>query len=139
MRNTLLLSLLLIILSGCSSDDRRNSNPFIIDINFSVQLGGVDVLDLDIPSNPVYVPNAGLRGAFVINTGSGLLAWEASDPNHSPNECSTMVINGIEVVCQCEDAHTYNLFTGQASGEVLDFAMVPYRVERNGNGVVVSN
>lgn len=139
MRNTLLLSLLLIILSGCSSDDRRNNNPFIIDINFSVQLGGVAVLDLDIPSNPVYVPNAGLRGVFVINTGSGLLAWEASDPNHSPNECSTMVINGIEVVCQCDDAHTYNLFTGQASGEVLDFAMVPYRVERNGNGIVVSN
>lgn len=139
MRNTLLLSLLLIVLSGCSSDDRRNSNPFIIDINFSVQLGGVDVLDLEIPSNPVYVPNGGVRGVFVINTGSGLRAWEAADPNRAPNECSTMVIDGIEVVSQCEDANRYNLFTGQASGQVLDFAMVPYRVERNGNGIIVSN
>lgn len=140
MRTTLLFSFITLLLFGCSSDDtRRSNNPFIVDIGFSIQLGNINALDLQIPINPVYVPNGGVRGVFVINTGSGLRAWEASDPNHSPNECSTMIINGIEVTCQCEDAHTYNLFTGQASGEVLDFAMVPYRVEQNGDVIIVSN
>ncbi|MFC4635284.1 hypothetical protein ACFO3O_15345 [Dokdonia ponticola] len=140
MRTTLLFSVIILLLFGCSSDDnRRSNNPFIVDIGFSIQLGNINALDLQIPSNPVYVPNGGVRGIFVINTGSGLRAWEASDPNHSPNECSTMVINGIEVTCQCEDAHTYNLFTGQAAGEVLDYAMVPYRVEQNGDVIIVSN
>jgi nitrite reductase/ring-hydroxylating ferredoxin subunit len=140
MRNTLLFSFIILMFSGCNSDDdRRSNNPFVVNIGFSIQLGNINALDLQIPSNPVYVPNGGVRGVFVINTGSGLRAWEATDPNHSPNECSTMVINGINVVCQCEDAHTYNLFTGQASGETLDFTMIPYRVEQSGDVIVVSN
>ncbi|WP_299683230.1 hypothetical protein [uncultured Dokdonia sp.] len=140
MRNIFLFSCIILMLAGCSSDDnRRSNNPFIVDIGFSIQLGNIAALDLQIPNNAVYVPNGGVRGVFVINTGSDLRAWEATDPNHSPNECSTMVINGIEVICQCDDAHTYNLFTGQASGEVLDFAMVPYRVEQSGDVIIVSN
>ncbi|WP_299214560.1 hypothetical protein [uncultured Dokdonia sp.] len=140
MRTTLLFCFVILLLFGCSSDDdRRSNNPFVVDIGFSIQLGNIDALDLQIPSNPVYVPNGGVRGVFVINTGSGLMAWEATDPNHSPNECSTMVINGIEVVCQCDDAHTYNLFTGQAAGEVLDYTMVNYRVEQSGDVIIVSN
>ncbi len=140
MRTTLLFSFIVLLLVGCSSDDnRRSSNPFIVDIGFSIQLGNIAALDLQIPNNAVYVPNGGVRGIFVINNGSSLLAWEASDPNHSPNECSTMILNGLEVVCQCDDAHTYNLFTGQASGENLDFTMVPYRVEQNGDVIIVSN
>jgi nitrite reductase/ring-hydroxylating ferredoxin subunit len=140
MRTTLLFSFIILMLSGCSSDDnRRSNNPFVVNIGFSIQLGSIAALDLQIPNNPVYVPNGGVRGIFVINNGSSLLAWEATDPNHSPNECSTMVLNGLEVVCQCDDAHTYNLFTGQASGEVLDYTMVPYRVEQSGDVIVVSN
>lgn len=140
MRTTLLFSFMILMLFGCDSDDdRRSNNPFVVNIGFSIQLGNIDALDLQIPSNPVYVPNGGVRGVFVINTGSGLRAWEATDPNRIPNECSTMIIDGIEVVSQCDDANRYNLFTGQASGQVLDFAMIPYRVEQSGDVIIVSN
>ncbi len=98
------------------------------------------MLDLEFPGDAIYVNNGGIRGFFVINTGSGILAWEATDPNHTPNECSTMVeVGGIEAQCQCEDANIYNLFTGQSSGEVLDFAMLPYRVDTSGGTITVSN
>ncbi len=135
-----ILSLSVFFLASCSkSDDGNQRNPFLLDINFSTQLSTIETLDLQIPSNPIYVSNGGLRGFFVINTGSGLFAWEASDPNHAPNDCSTMIIEGINVVCQCDDAHSYNLFTGQANGEQLEYTLLMYRVTSNGGSITVSN
>lgn len=131
---------ILVITSSCSDgDDDNQRNPFLLDINFSIQLSAIQVLDLEIPSNPIYVANGGLRGVFVINTGSGILAWEASDPNRVPNDCSTMVIDGIEVVSQCEDENRYNLFTGQSSGVVLEHTLLPYQVSVTGGNITVFN
>lgn len=139
MRYLLFLVGFLIVTSSCSNtDDDNQRNPYLLDVNFSTQLGPIAVLDLEIPSNPVYVSNGGLRGFFVINTGSGIVAWEASDPNHAPNDCSQMAIDGINVVCDCED-HSYNLFTGQSNGEVLEYTLLPYRVQVSGSSITVFN
>lgn len=140
MRYIYLFTVLLFI-TGCSnSDDNTQGNPNLIDVNFSQQLSAIQVLDLEIAGNSIYVANGGLKGFFVINTGSGILAWEASDPNHIPNDCSQMLPDGINVVCQCED-NTYNLFTGQAQSNDtnLEFTMQPYRVNVSGSTITVSN
>ena len=70
--------------------------------------------DLNNIGNPVYVGNTGVgtRGAFVMRTSfDSFFAFEASCPNHAPNNCSTMSIQGQNVICSCEDFE-YNLFTG---------------------------
>lgn len=139
MRVITFLLLALFFITGCESDDRSNRNPFLFDTNFNIQLSAIETLDLEIPANSIYTPIGGIGGVFVINTGSGLRAWEASDPNHAPSNCSIMVIDGISVQCQCDDAHSYNLFTGQAEGEVLEFTMLSYRVSNNGGIITVSN
>lgn len=140
MRPFFTLALIFVLTSSCDTDDQNNRNPFLFDANFNIQLSTIESLDLEIPSNPIYTPLGGIRGVFVINTGSGLLAWEASDPNHAPNECSRMVLQGVTTVqCQCADEHTYNLFTGQAQGEDLPYTMLPYRVTNNGGVIRVSN
>lgn len=143
MRNFFLALIILSLLSGCdNNDDDNQRNPFLIDLNFTTTLSAIQMIDLEIPGNAIYTPTGGIRGLYVINTGSGILAWEASDPNHAPNECSQMVLpsdGAIDVVCQCEDAHSYNLFTGQANNEVLEFAMLNYRVNDNGGTITVSN
>lgn len=140
MRHLLAFVLLIILTASCKdSDDGNQRNPFLLNINFSTQLSAIQVLDLEIPSNPVYVSNAGIRGVFVINTGSGIIAWEASDPNHEPNECSRMVVSGINVVCQCDDEHSYNLFTGQSNDEVLEYTLLNYRVNSSGGSITVFN
>ena len=139
MRIAAFLLLALLFLSGCESDNFSNRNPFLFDTNFNIQLSSIQALDLEFPANAIFTSNGGIRGVFVINTGSGLRAWEASDPNHAPNQCSTMQINGISVSCQCDDANTYNLFTGQSSGEALPFTMLPYRVSNDGGIIRVSN
>ncbi|RMB63465.1 hypothetical protein EAX61_03495 [Dokdonia sinensis] len=141
MRNLLsLLFMSVLIFSGCKDDDEvRNRNPFLLDVGFSQRLSPIQSQDLQFPSNSVFVGNVGVRGVYVINTGSGLRAWEASDPNHVANDCSTMVRDGIEVTCRCGDENTYNLFTGQSSGEVLQYTLLQYRVVESGGTVTISN
>ena len=134
-----LIFILLVSLSCSNNDDGNQRNPFLLDVNFSTQLSAIQVLDLEIPGNPIYVSNGGLRGFFAINTGSSIIAWEASDPNHAPNECSTMIIDGINVICTCDDENSYNLFTGQSNDEVLEYTLLNYRVNASGGSITVFN
>ncbi|MAU15222.1 MAG: hypothetical protein CMH46_06735 [Muricauda sp.] len=136
---------LLILILSCSSD-RNNGNPYLQEVAFRFEL------NLNLPlynnlnniGNPIYVGNDGVgtRGAFVINAGSSFMAWEASCPNHAPNDCSTMTIDGQNVVCSCE-GYTYNLFTGQLLDRPDDgnryYDLLFYSATQNGNTVIISN
>ncbi len=138
--------LITIIIVACSSD-RSNRNPFLQEVNFNFEL------NLNLPlynglntiGNPVFVNNAGVgtRGAFVMRTGPDtFFAFEASCPNHAPNSCSTMTINGQEVECACED-YRYSLFTGQQLNRPDDgnryYDLLFYRATLSGNSVFISN
>lgn len=135
--------LLLLFIAGCSKDDHRTRNPNLLDINFefSVNMTLPQYSSLQFPSNPVYVngPNYGNKGVIIINTGNSYRAFDASDPNHPVNSCSLLIINGIEGTCGCGDGNTYNLFTGQPKGGNLQYSLLEYRVEQNGNILYVSN
>ena len=115
---------LMAIVLSCSSDT-SNRNPYLQEVRFRFDNNGV-----------------GTRGAFVINTGSGFMAWEASCPNHVPNECSTMTIDGQNAVCSCE-GYTYSLFTGQQLDRPNDgnryHDLLFYSAVQGGNTVVISN
>lgn len=145
MRNALYI-LILTVLLACSNDSGRR-NPYLNEIGFKFDLN----LNLPLYSpltntgNAVYVgaQGVGIRGVFVINTGFNVYrAFEASCPNHSPNSCSTMDLNGQTVVCSCED-YEYTLFTGQQLNRPDDgsryYDMLEYRATQSGNVVVISN
>ncbi|MEC7783532.1 MAG: hypothetical protein VYB38_08995 [Bacteroidota bacterium] len=129
-----------VVLQSCSSDDNRINNPNVNPISFSVNLNTnlPEYSQLQFPGNSVYVSGVGIRGIFVINTGAGIRAWEATDPNHVPNSCSTMTLNGTEATCPCEE-NTYTLFTGQDTAQELPYTLIEYRVAENGNLINVSN
>ena len=143
MKKYLSFILPMMFLCACSSDDARTSNPNLLDINFQFQLDMTlpQYSSLQFPSNPIYVngPNYGNKGVIVINTGNSFRAFDASDPNHPPSTCSILAINGIEGVCNCGDDNTYNLFTGQPTSSDLRYPLLEYRVEQNGNILLVSN
>ena len=137
---------LLIFLISCNSDS-TNRNPFLQEVNFRFELNLNLPLynDLNNIGNPVYVGNSGVgtRGAFVIKSGlDTYVAFEASCPNHTPNNCSTMTIDGQNVVCSCED-FTYNLITGQQLDRPDDGNrnndMIFYRATQRGYIVTISN
>ncbi|UII74535.1 hypothetical protein LV716_09670 [Flagellimonas sp. HMM57] len=138
--------ILLIFSVSCNSDS-TNRNPFLQEVNFRFELNLNLPLynDLNNIGNPVYVGNSGVgtRGAFVIKSGlDTYVAFEASCPNHTPNNCSTMTIDGQNVVCSCED-YTYNLFTGQQLDRPDDgnryYDLLFYRATQSGNIVTISN
>ncbi|PIF01157.1 MAG: hypothetical protein CR994_03495 [Maribacter sp.] len=95
--------------------------------------------------NSVYVgvEGVGIAGIFVINKGfNDFVALEASCPNHAPNDCSTMVLNGQTATCSCDD-YEYSLFTGQMLNRPNDgkryYDMLIYRHRYGGNILSVYN
>jgi len=136
---------LLLFLLSCDNSGRER-NPFLQDIGFRIDLN----LNLPLYSplqnigNPVYVDinGIGTRGVFVIQSGiDQFRAFEASCPNHAPNNCSTMTISGQNANCACED-YQYSLFTGQfldrPEGDRF-YDMLEYRADRSGNTITVFN
>ncbi len=128
-------------------NDRTNRNPFLQEIGFRFDIN----LNLPLYSpltnvgNAVYIGTQGVgtRGVFVINSGfDQFRAFEASCPNHAPNICSTMELEGQTATCSCED-YEYSLFTGQQLNRPDDgnryYDMLEYRASFNGNSVVISN
>lgn len=145
MVRVLILCLLPALLS--CDNDRGDRNPYLQEIGFRFDIN----LNLPLYSpltnqgNAIYIgtQGVGIRGVFVINTGfDQLRAFEASCPNHEPNDCSTLVLKGQIATCSCED-YEYSLFTGQLLNRPEDgnryYDMLEYKATLSGNVVVISN
>ncbi len=141
------LSLVVLVLLLSCDNDSGNRNPFLQEIGFRFDMN----LNLPLYSpltnlgNALYIdsPGIGTRGVFVIKSNfDQYRAFEASCPNHVPNACSTMSLNGQVVTCSCED-YQYSLFTGQLLNRPDDgeryYDLLEYRATQNGNVVVVTN
>jgi nitrite reductase/ring-hydroxylating ferredoxin subunit len=122
---------------SCSDNGPVNTNPFIPNYTFTVDINMnlPSYSKLLYPSNAVYYAGKGLKGLIIFNTGSGYNAFDAACPNQTPSTCSPMTIDGIDAVCSC-DNKTYSLFSGQGS---LQYPMKQYRVEVNGNVLRIYN
>lgn len=130
--------LLLPFAFACENEGFNNNNSFIPNYAFTVDL------NLNLPAynelkfagNAVYVGGYGARGIYVFNSGSGYMAYDAACPNQQPSSCSTMLEDGLNAVCTCDDAH-YSFYTGIAEGK--QYPMKPYRVQVSGDNVKVYN
>lgn len=139
-----LFSLFLVLLfSTCSKSDVNNRNcRFLLNVgvNTSINLSVFPYSNLQFVSNSEYIPNVGNGGIIVTNSGTGFLAWDASDPNHTPNTCSRLEINGLEGTCGCSDENVYSLITGQPLNDPdLRCGLKAYRVEQSGNNLIITN
>lgn len=137
----ILVILLFPIVLGCSNDSVNNNNKYLPNYGFSIDIN-MDLplyTDLQFTANPVYIDQAGIgiTGIFVMNTGGGYVAFEATCPNQEISECSAMTLNGINAVCPCDEAE-YSLFNGQSEGK--QYPLKQYRVDVIGaNMIRVSN
>lgn len=143
MKKILVGLIISIFLSGCSTDDNnRLNNPNLPDLNFRLQLN-LDLPEynsLQYPGNSYSTYSNGIRGIVVYNiNNSQYTAFELSDPNHPPNNCSAMQVTGITAKCQCEDGNEYNIVTGELTAGEGQYSLKPYRIERRGNVIEVYN
>ncbi len=127
-----------ILMSGCK--EKNNRNPYLNEVSFRKEIN-TDLprySSLKYAGNAVYIPDGGIKGFFLFNTGNGYNAFEASDPNHYPSDCSRMQLNNQQVQCPCE-GNTYNLLNGSPVNNNLDYPLKAYHVTVNGNTIIVYN
>ncbi len=131
-------------LLACGSDDRIDPNcNFLLNnlnVDSTVNLGLPQFSQLQFVGNSVFIPGLGNQGVIISNTGGGFFAWDASDPNHELQACSTLSISGgLSAVCGCEDETAYSLVTGQALGSSLPCSLINYPVQQQGNTLFIRN
>jgi len=130
-------------IQACSDDDARQNNPNLLNIQFNVELNLnlPQFSPLNFSGNAIYVGGQGIGndGIIVVNTGSGFVAWDASDPNEIPRECTRLQIDGLSAASTCQNPNSYSLVTGQPLDDGLPFGLLNYRVSANGNILNVFN
>ncbi|WP_418602223.1 hypothetical protein [Hwangdonia sp.] len=134
--------LILIIFTACSKNSDDKNCKFLLDVsvNVTINLNLPQYNQLNSIGNSVYVANPGNGGVIVTNAGSGFLAWDAADPNHTPTSCSIVSGSGLEGTCGCTDANKYSFVTGQPlENSTLQCSLRNYRVEQNGNTLLIFN
>jgi hypothetical protein len=142
MRKVCFVLLLSITMVSCSKSNVNNSNcKFLLNIgvNLNINLNLPQYSQLQFISNSVLIPNAGNKGVIVTNSGTGFLAWDAGDPNHSQSTCSVVNGSGLVGTCGCVEANTFSFITGQSLGTALPCTLKPYRVEQSGNTLIITN
>jgi nitrite reductase/ring-hydroxylating ferredoxin subunit len=136
--------LICFLLLSCNNDDNVNrNNPFLIDplVNLQLDLSLPQYNPLNFPGNSVIINAQGIKGIVVYNIdNSQYVALDLTDPNHAPNDCSRMTIEGIEATCPCPDHNNkYNIITGQHMTQPNLYPMQRYRVVRSGNVINITN
>lgn len=134
----------LLCFSKCERAPEKR-NPYLVDIRFQREINLSLPLynDLNFIGGSVRIEDVGINGIIVFNlNGSSYLAWEATCPNHLPENCSKLSIDGVLAQCNCENFQ-YSLATGQILNptEALDppHNLLFYQIQ-NFNGILrVSN
>ena len=137
-------ALLFLLLVGCSRENLER-NPYLPELQFSVPI------NLNLPEYNAllfaggshFLPQYGHKGILIFNlNGNSYTAWEASCPNHLPNECSRTQVVGVLAECACE-GYQYSLATGQLLNPDVElsspYSMVFYNTVLRGNTLVISN
>ncbi|WP_406685599.1 hypothetical protein N1F78_07740 [Seonamhaeicola sp. MEBiC1930] len=133
----------LLFLSSCAGNTVVDENcQFLLDINVqeTVNLSLPKYSQLPFAGNSVYIENVGNGGIIVASTGFDFYAWDASDPNQVPSACSILVPSGLEATGGCNDENEYSLITGAPTeNPALRCSLKPYRVEQNGDNLLIYN
>tara|TARA_B100000949_G_C13912538_1_gene297413 strand:+ start:85 stop:513 length:429 start_codon:yes stop_codon:yes gene_type:complete len=135
--------LLLITVFACKSDDDKlDDNPYLTSplVDLTLNLNLPEYNSLNFPSNSLVITRQGIRGVVIYNVDNTTYhAFELSDPNHVPNDCSRMEVDGIEATCPCDDDNKYNIVTGQNITDPNRYPMQRYRAVRSGNTIRITN
>jgi nitrite reductase/ring-hydroxylating ferredoxin subunit len=128
---------------SCDDDDVRQQNPNLLNIQFDIvlNLNFPQYSQLNFAGNAIYVGGQGIGndGIIVVNTGSGFVAWDASDPNEFPSDCTRLQIQGLSASSTCQNPNSYSLVTGQPLEDDLQFALLSYRVSESDDSIRVFN
>ncbi len=142
MKRISLFTLLISLLLSCSGDDEIRNNPYLPDLKFSIRLdlSLPEYNQLNFPGNHFVTYNYGVNGIVIFNLNNDqYMAFELTDPNHVPQDCSLLTVKETEAICSCNDGNKYTIVTGQQIAGEGQYLLKPYRVIRRGDVLEVSN
>ncbi|MCB0456369.1 MAG: hypothetical protein R2776_05020 [Flavobacteriaceae bacterium] len=139
----LLISLAMVSCNKNNDDGINNNNPYLTPpiVNLTLNLNLPEYNPLRYPGNSIVLSQQGIKGIIVYNVNNDLYtAFDLTDPNHVPNTCSKMTVEGIIATCTCEDHNAYDIVTGQITpAQQNTYPMHQYRISRSGDNITVSN
>lgn len=134
---------LLICLSCSKEDGKKNNNPYLIDplVSLNLNLNLPEYNPLKFAGEKVIISQQGVKGIVIYNiNNTQYTAFDLSDPNHTPSDCSKMTVEGVIASCPCaNDSNEYNIVTGQHTTNPDLYPMQQYRAERAGDNIRVYN
>lgn len=140
-----ILCLLTIFLSlSCSKDeDRNDNNPNLLNplVSLNLNLNLPEYNALLFAGNSIIINQQGIKGIVIYNVNNDFYtAFELSDPNHAPNDCSRMMVEGIIAKCPCQsDDNEYDIVTGKHSTQPDLYPMQQYFAQRTGDNLRINN
>jgi len=129
---------------SCSKDDKRNdNNPNLINplVSLNLNLNLPEYNALLFAGNSIIINQQGIKGIVVYNVNNDFYtAFDLSDPNHTPNDCSRMTIAGIVAKCPCQtDENEYDIVTGKHRINPDLYPMQQYFAQRTGDNLRINN
>jgi hypothetical protein len=139
----LIFSVFLVLFSCKSDDDNQNDNPFLFNpiVSLNLNLNLPQFNELRFPGSSVVINTQGVKGIVVYCINENFYtASDLSDPNHIPNDCSRMDLEGILLSCPCpEDTNVYDVVTGKHQANNSLYPLQQYRAERTGDDLRIFN
>lgn len=139
-------SIFIIFFVACSNNDEIKNNPNIPDYNFNTG----SLINTDLPqfsqlkfaNNYITLYDSfGVNGIVLYHLGGEqYVAYELTDPNHTPNSCSTLTVEGIIATCSCDDGNSYEILGGLGrEGTTGEYTLKPYFTETSGSIIRIFN
>ncbi|WP_298548523.1 hypothetical protein [uncultured Aquimarina sp.] len=144
MKKIIVIACISLLIFSCSSDDNRTNNPNLPSIGFNhtvnLDLPGFNSLKFPGNAEEIRIEGVGIKGVVIYNVDNTLYsAFELSDPNITPSDCSALNINGIRAESNCGNDNVYEIISGQQLEGEGGFPLLRYQIRREGNILVISN
>ncbi|RPD96019.1 hypothetical protein EGM88_11170 [Aureibaculum marinum] len=139
MKNIIVPFLIYITLIGCSDTESYN-NPYLPDVavNQTVYLNNPSNNDLLFDGGYVEI-SGGIKGIVVYHGASDIFyAYDLACPNSEPNSCVKMTVDGLNMICSCDDTQ-YALALGGTPQNGGKYGAKEYKVINNGQSLLITN
>ncbi|MEZ4874353.1 MAG: hypothetical protein R2793_02580 [Flavobacteriaceae bacterium] len=141
---TLFFGTLLLSCGNNNNNNNLNNNPYltppIVSLNLNLNLPGIQPFKVSRKFS--HTKPTGNKGIVIYNVNNDLYtAFDLGDPNHIPNSCSKMTLEGIIATCTCNDGGPMisSLVKRREQGNQEVYPMLQYRIQRNGNSLTLTN
>ncbi len=127
--------ILFISLYSCGTSDDGNTVLPNVPVNETVFLNTTG--NLQAVGGSAIIPG-GISGIIIYRFSTDqFFAWERACPHIAPNQCSPMTLEGLLMICSCDDSK-FLILDGSPQNDT-PFSARQYRVIKNGETLIITN